>query len=73
MPMLLLHSIFSLQTTAWMGTGILTIMAVVHFVLVVLYIRHCRQQGRESGVPYSHLKAEATDQEESKTEKAVAV
>ena len=48
-------------------------MAAVHFVLVVLYIRHCRQQGRESSVPYSHLEVVATDLEEYKTEKAVAV
>ena len=74
---ILLHNVYTyisfLQTAAWIGTGILTIMAAVHFILVAVYIIHCHQQGRESSVPYSHLEVVATDLEESKTEKAIAV
>ena len=60
-----------LQVTAWIGTGILTIMTVVHFVVLCLYVR--RRRRRESSVPYGQLEADATVQEESKTDKPVPV
>ena len=53
-----------MQATAWIGTGILTVMTVVHFVVLFLYIRHHRQGGYE----YSQLETDATDQEDSKPE-----
>jgi hypothetical protein len=64
---------YSPQGTAWVGTGILAIMAAVHFVVVLLYLKYCRQQRRGSSVPYGHLETDATDQEQSKTDKTVAV
>ena len=54
----------SLQVTAWIGTGILTVMTVVHYVVLCLYIRHNRQRQYE----YGRLDSDATDQEESKPE-----
>ena len=54
----------SLQATAWIGTGILTVMTVVHFVVLFLYIRHRRQRQYE----YGGLDSDATHQEESKPE-----
>ena len=57
---------FILQATAWIGTLILIGMAIVHLVVVALYIRNCHQRRHQSSVPYNHMTSEDTDPEEFK-------